>query len=173
MHTAVAGGAIAVAADEPTVCLDFDLQDGGVRGAADGREGLAAAPATARRCREFVLFDNRGQVGVVAAARSRPAGLLAASLSGRGSWTRRGRWGSGAGLGLFAEELLLAETQLSAELFDLLLEMGGTLDRAVVHGLPVGGLSPGLELDGEAWANGTGAVREGRCGAGRRGRRGG
>src|SRR5262249_34385535 len=46
---------------------------------------------------------------------------------------------------------------------ELVLALAG----ALVHGLPVAGLSPGLELLGEAWANRTGTVRDGWCGAGR------
>src|SRR6516165_901970 len=95
--------------------------------------------------------------------------------TGAGRWVR-GRWGQGgadAGLGLAAEELLLTEAELGAELFDLLFEEGLALHGAVVHGLPVAGLAPGLELHGEARAHGTGAVgKQGRR-AGRGSRRGG
>jgi hypothetical protein len=106
---------------------------------------------------------------VVTAARPRPAGLLAAPSPGQG-YRVAGRWGQGdggAGLGLAAEEVLLAEAERGAELFDLLFKEGLALDGAVVHGLPIAGLTPGLELLGEAGANGTGAVGDGRRGAGR------
>jgi hypothetical protein len=39
VSAAVTGGAIAVAADEAAMGLDFDLPDGGVFGAADASEG--------------------------------------------------------------------------------------------------------------------------------------
>lgn len=114
-----------------------------------------------------MFFEDDGEVRVVAMARPRTARLLAVP-PGRGSRSgrSRGRGGSGAGLGLATEKLLLAQTQLGAELFDLLLEEGLPLKGAVVHDLPVAGLSPGLKLLGEARANGTGAVRDGRRGAG-------
>ena len=49
----------------------------------------------------------------------------------------------------------------------LCLQQVFALQGAVVHGLPVAGLSPGLELLGQAWANGAGAVRDGGGRAGR------
>jgi len=70
---------------------------------------------------------------------------------------------------------LLAEAQLGAELFDLLLEAGFALQGAVMHGFPVAGLPPGLELLGQARTDGTGAIRDGRCraaGGWRRGEQG-
>jgi hypothetical protein len=93
----------------------------------------------------------------------RPAGLLAAPPPerGRGTRGRRGQGGGSAGPGLAAEELLLAETELGAELFDLLFEEGFALHGAVVHGLPVASLAPGLELHGAARADGTGTVGQG------------
>ena len=126
MGAAGAGGAVAAAADDPAVGPNLDLQDGRVLGAADGGEGAAAAPATALRRRKIVLLDDGREMGVVAAAWPRLAGLLAAPPPGRGRWVR-GRWGQGgadAGLGLAAEELLLTEAELGAELFDLLFEEG-------------------------------------------------
>ena len=45
-------------ADEAAMGLDLDLQDGGVRGAADRGEGAAAALATALRGGEFVFFGD-------------------------------------------------------------------------------------------------------------------
>jgi hypothetical protein len=162
-------------ADEPAMGPDFDFQDGGVLGTAEGGKGSAAAPAQALLRGEFVLFADGGEVGVVTAARARPAGLLAAPSAGRRGRVRGGwnRGGSGAGLGLRAEELLLAETELGAELFDLLLEEGLPLHGAVVHGLPVAGLTPGLELHGEARADRTGAVGKGGRRAGQVRERGG
>lgn len=134
--------------------LDLDLQDGGIRGAADGSEGAAAAPAPARRARDVPVLDNGGQVRVVAAAWPLLAALLAAGPARWVVGAGGGRGSSGAGLGLAAEELLLAEAQLGAELFDLLLEEGLALDGTVLQGLPVASLAPGLELLGQAWADG-------------------
>src|SRR5262249_37346912 len=100
---------------------------------------------------------------------------LATLLATRAAWwgvvACRRRSGRGAGLGPAAKELLLAESQLGTERFDLLLEKGLALNGAIMHGLPVAGLSPGLKLVGQARADGTGAVREGRCRAGGGGRR--
>src|SRR5205823_2514746 len=75
--------------------------------------------------------------------------------------------------GLAAEELLLPQAQSGAELFVLGPEEALALLGAVVHGLAVTGLPPGLELLGQAWADGAGAVRDGGCRAGRVRRRGG
>src|SRR5262249_61071381 len=92
---------------------------------------------------------------------------LAAPPPGWGVRAGGGRGGGGAGFGLAAEELLLAQPQLSAELFVLLLEQGFALAGAVVHGLPVAGLSPGLEFLRETWTNRTGALGDGGRGTGR------
>jgi hypothetical protein len=157
-----------MAADEAAMGLDFDLQEGGVLGAADGGEGAAAGPAAALLPRDLVFFDEGGQVGIVAAAGPRPTGLLAAppGVRARGPKGRRAG-GRDAGFALAAEELLLAETQLGFECGDALLEGGFALDGAVVHRLPVTGLPPGLELHGEARANRTGALGQGGRRAGR------
>jgi len=123
-NAAVTGRAIAAAADDAAIRLDLDLQDGGILGAADGGEGSATTVAMAVCGRDVAFFDEGGEVAVIASLRSWLAPLLAAWPSGwsvgggRGRCRRRG--GSGRGLGLFAEELLLAEAQLGAELFDLL-----------------------------------------------------
>ena len=125
MHAAVTGRAITAAADDAAIGRDRDLQNGGILGTADGGEGPAAAVAVAVRAQDFVFFDDGGQVAVVAAPRPWFPRLLAAwpprwSGRGRGRGCVR-RWGSSSrGLGFAAEELLLAETQLGAELFDLL-----------------------------------------------------
>src|SRR5262245_59491117 len=106
-----------MAADEAAMGLDLDLQDGGVLGAADGGEGPAAGPAAALLPRELVVFDDAGQVGIVAAAGPRPPGLLAAPPPGLRAGGRLGRraGGRGAGFALAAEELVLAEAQLGFE----------------------------------------------------------
>src|SRR5436305_5845785 len=122
MNAAGAGGAIAVPADDAAMGLDLDLQDGGILGAADGSEGVAAALAPAGRVGEFPVLVNGGQVGVVAAAWPPLAALLAPAPARRVVAAVGGRGGGDAGFGLAAGELLLAEAQLGAELFDLLLE---------------------------------------------------
>jgi hypothetical protein len=78
MNAAVAGGAITVPADEATMGLDVDLQEGGILGAADGGEGASAVATTALVAGEDVVLDEGGQVGIVAASRTGLAGLLAA-----------------------------------------------------------------------------------------------
>src|SRR5438270_603188 len=114
MSVAGTGGPVAVAADEATMGLDLDLQEGGVLGAADGGERTAATPAAAPVARNLPILDHDRQMGMVTTTRPRPAGLLAAPAAWRrGSrGSRRRRHGRGAGLGLCAEELLLAEAQL-------------------------------------------------------------
>ena len=76
------------------------------------------------------LGDN-GEVRIITAAWPLLAALLAARPAGGGLGPRR-RGGRAAAFGLTAEELLLAESQLGAELFDLLLEEGLTL----AHSMP-------------------------------------
>ena len=60
---------------------DLDLQDGGLVGAGEGREGLSAAGAPLLFGGQFDDLLDGGQVGVVAALGSRLAPLLSA-----GSW---------------------------------------------------------------------------------------
>ena len=158
-----------MAADEAAMGLDFDFQDRGILGAADGGEGAAAALAAALVAGDLVVLDDDGEVGVVTAARPWPATLLAAWPPGLGRlarWGRRRR-GSGRGLGLAAKEVLRAEAQLGAELFDLLAEKGLAVAGTLGHGLPVGGLRPGLKCVGEARASRTRAVGDGGRGTGR------
>src|SRR5262249_13668064 len=92
---------------------------------------------------------------------------LAAPPPGWGVRAGGGRGGGGAGFGLAAEELLLAQPQLSAEVFVLLLEQGFALAGAVVPCLPVAWLSAGLEFLRETWTNRTGAPWDGGRGKGR------
>ena len=78
-------------------------------------------------------------------------------------------------VGLAPEELLFAEPDAGVELLVLLVEESLALDGALVHGLPVGGLTPGLELLGQAWADrarplGDGGSRAGRVSSCRAGR---
>jgi hypothetical protein len=80
--------------------------------------------------------------------------------------------GSGrrSGLGLAAEELLLAEAKQGLKAVDLGWELGLALEGAAMHGLPIGGLAPGLELLLQAWTNRTGALGNRRSGTDRTGR---
>lgn len=162
-----------MAADDPAVGSDFDFQEGRILGAAHGGEGATAALAAALLGGKLVFLANGGQVRVVAAAWSGPAALLATRPPRRAVGPRRG-WGrcrGGAGFGLAAEELLLPEAQLGAELFVFLPQQGFTLQGTLVHGLPVAGGAPRLELLGEARADRTRAIGKGRSGASRGRRR--
>ena len=130
---------------------DFDLQDRGVVGARKGGERLSAAGTSLLFGGQFDdLFDD-GQVGVVAAFGSWLSPLLSA-----GSW-RSSRAGGpvagGRGIGLATEELLFEGTDAGVKLLVLLVEEFFALDGSVMHGLPVGGLSPGLELLSQAGAD--------------------
>src|SRR5207244_4666627 len=129
---------------------DLDLQDGGILGAADGGEGAATAPAVALGAGDLTILDDGGQVSIVAAARPRPAALLAAwpAAWGLGAVRSLARGGGGGGFGLAAEELLLAETHQGFEFGDPLFKACFALDGALVLGLPAGGLPPGLRLLG-------------------------
>jgi hypothetical protein len=168
VNAAVTGRAVAVATDEAAMGLDLDLENSGIRSAADGGKGAAATPAAAFVAGDFMLLGDRGQVRIVAAAWPFVAALLATRPAGWGiGGCCRGRGSSGAGFGLAAEELLLAQTQLGAELFVLLAQKGFAFDGALVLGFPITGLPPGFKLDGEAGADGTGSIRKGRRGAGR------
>ena len=133
---------------------DVDLQDGRLVGAGELGEGLSAAAAPLLLGGQFDEFFGGGQVGVVPAFRSR----LSPSLP---AWSRRSVGSGGAAdggrrLGLASEELLLAEAELGLERGDLLLELGLAGHGAVEHGLVVGGLTPGLELLGQPWADRAG-----------------
>jgi hypothetical protein len=66
------------------------------------------------------------------------------------TWSRRSRGsggavGGGRRVGLATEELLFEEPDAGLELLVLCMEELLSLDSALVHGLPVGGLTPGLE----------------------------
>ena len=153
---------------------DLDLQDDRILGAREVREGLAALRTTAPLGGEFVVLDDGRKMGIIAPLRTRPAALLA---SGPTRWRLGGgrqrgrRFGRGGGLGLSAEELLLADAKQRLKPIDLGLKLGLAFEGAAMHGLPVGGLPPGLELLLQAWANRTGALRDGRSGADGTGRR--
>jgi hypothetical protein len=120
-----------------------------------------------------VFFDDGGQVAVVASCRSGPSALLAAwawEVWG-GVVGVRGVVGrcSGVGFGFRAEELLFAESEFGFEFVNALLGEAFALECALVHGLPVGGLSEGLEFLGESWVDGTESGGQRRCGTRRRG----
>ncbi|MBV8383049.1 MAG: hypothetical protein JOZ63_10595 [Planctomycetaceae bacterium] len=121
----------------------------------------------------MVLDDGR-EVGIIAAFRAGSAALLAARPPRRrvGAGRVRGRRdGRRGGLGLAPEELLLAESEQGLEPVDLGLELGLAIESAAVHGLPVGGLAPRLELLLEPRTDRTGALRQGRGGTDGSGRR--
>jgi hypothetical protein len=92
-------------------------------------------------------------VGVIAALRSRFAASLASRLLDRGLGASQGFAGSGTGFALGPEELLLAQAELALQTVDLFLEEFLTSEGSMVHALPVSGLTPGLELGGQARTN--------------------
>jgi hypothetical protein len=146
---------------------DIDLEDEGILGAGGVGEGLTAPRAEALLGGQDVALGDGGEVGVIASFGPGATGSLAA----RSTWRRIGSgWigdcGSGGrgGLGLAAEELLLTEPEQGLESVDLGLESGLAVEGAAMHGLPVSGLSPGLELLLEPRANRAGALGPGRCG---------
>ena len=162
-------GPIAAAANDAAMGPDVDLQDDGILGAGEVVEGLTAPRAAA-----LLGGQDRGPRGrpgggnnrVVWARADRVAGREAAAAAGRRGADRGRRSGRRGGLGLSAEELLLAEPDQSLESVDLGLELGLAFEGAAMHGLPVGGLAPGLELLLQARANRTGALGQRRCGTG-------
>jgi hypothetical protein len=147
---------------------DLDLQDDRILRPREVREGLTTPGTPALLGREFVIFDDGREVGIITPLGTGPAVLLAAGPSRRG--LRRGRprgrrFGRGGGLGLSTEELLLAHAEQRLQAVDLGLELGLTREGAAMHGLPVGGLAPGLELLLQAWANRARTLRDRRSGA--------
>ena len=121
-----------------------------------------------------MVFGNGREMGIVTPLWARPARLLASGPTrwwvGRGGERNR-PFGRGSGLGLSAEELLLTEAKQGVKPLDFGLELGLAIQGAAMHGLPIGGLSPGFEFLLQAWANRTGALRNGRSGADGAGRR--
>src|SRR5947209_4763793 len=169
-----AGGPVASSADDPAMGADIDLQDDRILGAGEVVEGPSAPRATTPIAGESVVLDDGREVGIVASSGPRLARLLASGPTrwrvGRGGERGR-RPGRGGGLGLSTEELLLAEAQEGLEPLDFGLELGLAFEGAAMLGLPVGGLAPGLELLLQARADRTGALGDGRGGAGGTGRR--
>jgi len=119
-----------------------------------------------------VVLDHGREMGIIAAVGPRTAALLAPGPTRRWGGVRRraGRFGRRGGLGLSTEELLLPEAEQRLEPVHLGLELSLAFEGAAMHGLPIGGLSPGLKLLFQARANRTGAVRDGRSRADRTGR---
>jgi hypothetical protein len=169
-----AGRPIATTADDPAMGPDIDLEDDRILGAREVVEGLATARTAALLRGELVVLDHSREVGMIAPLGPLLTALLTALSAGRrraGVRGRVGRFGGGAGLGLSAEELLLAEAQQRLKPVDFGLELRLAFEGAAMHGPPVGGLPPGLELLLQAWANRAGALRDRRSGADRTGRR--
>ena len=165
MSATGATGAIAPSAVDPPMGTDFDLQDGGVVGAGERDERLSAAGTPLLFGGQFDDLFHGGQVGVVPAFRS----WLSPSLSARSRRSGRsvGSVDGGRSLGLAPEELLFEEADPGVELLVLLIEEWLAWDGPLMHGLPVGSLTPGLELLGQAWADrarplGNGGSRTGR-----------
>jgi hypothetical protein len=160
-----AGGAVTGAVDEAAVGLDLDLKDGGVVGAREGVEGLAAAEALALVRGEVEDFLVGGKVVVVASAVALMAGLLAASAFGLGGWrvVVGGRVSGGRsvrrvmGLRLLAEEAVFEVSDLGLESCDFVLELGFALCGALMLGLVVAGLLSCVPEGGEER---TGFTRE-------------
>jgi hypothetical protein len=142
---------------------DIDLEDDRILGAGKVVEGLAAPRTPALLRGELVVLGDGREMGIITSLGTGLAGLLTSVPTrwrvGRGG-ERCGRLGGG-GLGFSAEELLLAEAEEGLKPVDLGLEFGLAFEGAAMHGLPVGGLAPGLELLLQARANRTGAVGDG------------
>ena len=154
-----------MAANDAAMSADLDFEDEGILGAREVVERLTTLRAPALLGGQDVVFGDGRQVGVIASWGPRPTGLLATRSRcprvglGR-TWSRRS--GGRGGFGLAAEELLLPEPELRLEPLDLGPELGLALQGAAMHGLPVGGLAPRLELLLQPWANRTRALRQGR-----------
>src|SRR5512135_715249 len=165
MSATGAGGTLASPPVEPAMGADLDLQHGGVVGAGEGSGRQSAPGATPLFRRQFQDLLGGGEVGVVTAFGPRPPSLLSA-----GPWrSPHGGWAVGGGrrIGLASEELLFEGPDAGLELLVLLVEELLALDGPLVHGLPVGGPAPGLELRFQTWAararsQGGGGSRTGR-----------
>ena len=148
----------------------FNLQDDGILGAGEVVEGLTTLRATALFGGQDPVFGDGREVGMIASFGPGLTGLLAARPPGQrvGAGQIRGRRRRRRGsFRLAAEELLLPEPDQGLESGDLGLELGLTVQGATMHGLPVGGLAPRLELLLQARANRTGALRQRRGGTDR------
>jgi hypothetical protein len=144
---------------------DFDLQDRGVVGAGEGGQRRSTTRTPLLFGREFHdLFDGRQMRVVPSFGPWLPPALSARSRrSGRSVGTGDG----GRSLGLASEELLFEGPDAGVELLVLLGEELLAPEGPLVHGLPVGGLSPGLELLFQAWTDRARRLRDGRSRTGR------
>jgi hypothetical protein len=156
-----------MAANDAAMSTNVDFEDDGIFGARKLVQRLTALGTAALLGGQDVIFRDGWEMGIIASFGSGAIGLLAA----RSRWRRiglggiRGRGSGGCGgLGLAAEELLFAKPEQGLESVDLGLQLGLTFEGATMHGPPVGGLPPGLELLVEARANRTGALRQGQGG---------
>jgi hypothetical protein len=151
-----AGGAVTPPAIDPPMGADLDLQDRAVVGPGEVRDGLPAMGTPPLSGGAFEDLFDRGQVVISAAWVSGSPPLLSAPPWRGGA--RCDALDGGRGVGLAPEELLLAEAELGLEPSDLVFERRLAFDGPLMHGLPVGGLAPGLELLGQAWADRTGPL---------------
>jgi len=123
------------------MCLDFELQDGGILGAGEVGKRLTTTRATTLLRRKDLKVDDGRKVGVIASVRTWPTGLLAARPTRRcvGAGQIRSRRSHRRGvLGLASKELLLAKTDQRLEPLDLDFELGLALKGSGMLGLPVG-----------------------------------
>ena len=138
---------------------DVDLQDDRILGAREVVEGLAAPRTPTLIGGECDVLGDGRELGIVAPLWARLARLLATTPTrrrvGRGG-ERGGGFGRGGRLGLAAEELLLTQAQPGLKPGDLGLELGLAIEGAAMHGLPIGGLPPRLELLLQAGQTGQG-----------------
>jgi hypothetical protein len=151
-----------MAANDAAMSANVDFEDEGILGARELVEGKIALRTTALLGGQDVVFRDGREMGIIASFGPGAIGLLAAPSRRRwvGAGRIRGRRsGRGGGLGLAAEELLLAETEQGLEVVDLGLELGLAVEGAAMLGLPVGRLTPGFEILLQAWANRTGTLR--------------
>jgi hypothetical protein len=187
MNATGAGGAVA-AADAAPMGLDLDLEDGGVIGAREVGERLAARRAALLVGGPGHFLRGGRQVAMVAAAVSGAAPLLAARSSAvaggrrrvgvgargwRGAvgvggrdrgWGREQLIGTVACFGTAAEMLLPEEAKLGFEFGDALAESRLALTGALMHGLPVADLLAQGESFGLSWASITRGGADGRHG---------
>ena len=123
---------------------------------------------------EFMVFDHGREVGMIAPLGALATALLAPFSAGRWGAGVRGRdrrFGGGAGLGLSAEALLLAEPQQRLEPIDLGSELGLALQGLAMHAPPIGCPPPKFELLLQARTNRARALRDRRSRADGIGRR--
>jgi hypothetical protein len=166
MDSAGATAAIAAAMNDTAVGLDINLKDFTVLSARERRERQATTRAGLLAGRQIENLFNNGQGGVIAALRTRLAGLLAARLFGLrhvslGGIMVGGGAGAAAGLGRFAfvaVELLFEVTNARLQLLVFLFENAFTCHGLFVQGLPVSGTAEWLEAFSQMRTNGTRTV---------------